>query len=325
MNFVPYGIMIFLWSVLIYAPLCHWVWGPKGWIQALGALDFAGGTVVHISSGIAGYVAAAILGPRRLKVPEKNKAAPEGEVEQVAEGTSNPPFVILGTTLLWFGWLGFNGGSAGDRLDQGVTALALTTTNLAAAGGMLSWLIIERLRKGHMTSLGAMVGAVAGLVNITPCAGYVTPKVALLVGLIGAPICYAACSRLNKFVVDDSLDAFGLHGVGGIAGALLTGIFANNGGLIYTGSFALLEKQAIGAVASAAFSATGTALILFILGLIVELRAPEAVELSGLDEHTHSETVRQISIRANLPSGSSTCAPAPNLSDGAVDEEFVEV
>eukprot|EP00931_Biecheleriopsis_adriatica_P068130 TRINITY_DN42158_c0_g1_i1.p1 TRINITY_DN42158_c0_g1~~TRINITY_DN42158_c0_g1_i1.p1 ORF type:complete len:450 (-),score=64.86 TRINITY_DN42158_c0_g1_i1:30-1379(-) len=304
MNFLAYSIMIFLWGVLIYAPICHWVWGKGGWIEELGALDFAGGTVVHISSGVSGFVAAAVLGARKHVEPEPDAY------------DSNPPFVILGASILWFGWMGFNGGSAYEVTDGGA-ALAITTTNLAAACSMTAWVGLERFSKGHITSIGAMVGGVAGLVCITPCAGYVTPKASMLIGFLAAPFCYFAVSGLNRFSpVDDSLDAFGLHGAGGIWGALLTGIFANEGGLIYTGSFLLLGKQILGALAAAVFAAAGTALILLVMGFFLNLRVPEEVEKGGLDEHTHREAYRLPTRRSSIRS---CCAPDDSSSDEDVD------
>ncbi|CAE7789534.1 amt [Symbiodinium sp. CCMP2592] len=250
-RFSAYCIMLALWSLLIYAPLCHWVWGPGGWIGQLGALDFAGGTVVHISSGVSGLVAGAILGPR--KHVEKDL------------GPANAPFVILGGCLLWFGWLGFNGGSALSTTD-GVAARAVATTFVAAASSMLTWLALERILKGKSTSVGASVGAVAGLVVITPAAGFVTPGWSIAIGALGAPWCYLTVEAVNRInLVDDTLDAFGLHGSGGFAGAILTGIFAVDEGLIYSGSFLLLGKQIAGALAGVAFSAVGTAIIVGVM------------------------------------------------------------
>ncbi|CAE7632173.1 nrgA [Symbiodinium pilosum] len=275
MRFSAYAVLLTLWSLLIYAPLCHWVWGG-GWIGEMGVLDFAGGTVVHISSGVSGYVAGAIVGPRR-------------HVEKEL-GPANAPFVILGASLLWFGWLGFNGGSA-LSVSDGLAARAVATTLIAAASSMMAWLLIERIMNGKPSSVGAAVGAVAGLVCITPAAGFVTPGWSIAVGLLGAPWCYASVALLNKIhYVDDTLDAMGLHGMGGIAGAILTGLFAVDGGLIYTGSFVLLGKQIAGAMAGVAFSAVGTAIIVFVMRLFMKLRVPEDQEFSGVDEHTHGES-----------------------------------
>ena len=231
---------------------------------------------MHISSGVSGYVAGAIVGPRR-------------HVEKEL-GPANAPFVILGASLLWFGWLGFNGGSA-LSVSDGLAARAVATTLIAAASSMMAWLLIERIMNGKPSSVGAAVGAVAGLVCITPAAGFVTPGWSIAVGLLGAPWCYASVALLNKIhYVDDTLDAMGLHGMGGIAGAILTGLFAVDGGLIYTGSFVLLGKQIAGAMAGVAFSAVGTAIIVFVMRLFMKLRVPEDQEFSGVDEHTHGES-----------------------------------
>ncbi|CAK9114838.1 unnamed protein product [Durusdinium trenchii] len=279
MRFSAYSVMLALWSLLIYAPLCHWVWGP-------GALDFAGGTVVHISSGVSGLVAGAIVGPRR-------------HVEKEL-GPANAPFVILGGSLLWFGWLGFNGGSA-LSVSDGVAARAVATTFVAAASSMLTWLVLERLLKGKSSSVGASVGAVAGLVCITPGAGFVTPGWSIAIGALGAAWCYVSVEVVNKVnLVDDTLDAFGLHGMGGIGGAIFTGIFALDGGLIYTGNFKLLGKQIAGAMAGVAFSAIGTAIIVVALKLVMKLRIPEDQEVSGLSESALIVSVSQLTSRPAL-------------------------
>ena len=239
-------------------------------------LELPNTEVVHISSGVSGYVAGAIVGPRRHVDKEL--------------GPANVPFVILGASLLWFGWLGFNGGSALGVTD-GVAARAVATTLIAAASSMMAWLVMERVLKGKPSSVGAAVGAVAGLVCITPAAGFVTPGWSIAVGVLGAPWCYMSVALLNKMVfVDDTLDALGLHGMGGIAGAILTGIFAVDDGLIYSGSFVLLGKQIAGALAGVAFSAVGTAIIVLAMRLVMKLRVPEDQEFSGVDEHTHGES-----------------------------------
>mmetsp|Transcript_13578 Transcript_13578/g.32395 ORF Transcript_13578/g.32395 Transcript_13578/m.32395 type:complete len:432 (+) Transcript_13578:47-1342(+) len=302
MRFSAYAVLLTLWSLLIYAPLCHWAWGPGGWIGEMGAQDFAGGTVVHISSGVSGYVAGAIVGPRR-------------HVEKDL-GPANAPFVILGASLLWFGWLGFNGGSALGVKD-GVAARAVATTLIAAASSMLTWAVMERLLRGKASSVGAAVGAVAGLVCITPAAGFVTPGWSIMVGMLGAPWCYMSVALLNKMnFVDDTLDAMGLHGMGGIAGAILTGIFSVDGGLIYTGSFTLLGKQIAGAMAGVAFSAVGTAIIVLAMRLVMKLRVPEDQEFSGVDEHTHGERFSSAS-RGLKKNGASEYSSDGDSSDAA--------
>eukprot|EP00438_Fugacium_kawagutii_P011154 Skav200235 [mRNA] locus=scaffold2352:287960:289516:+ [translate_table: standard] len=277
-RFSAYCWMLVLWSLFIYAPLCHWVWGG-GWIATrLEALDFAGGTVVHISSGVSGLVAGAILGPR--KHVEKDL------------GPANAPFVILGGCLLWFGWLGFNGGSALSTTD-GVAARAVATTFVAAASSMLTWLVMDRVFKGKASSL----------VAITPGAGFVTPGWSIAIGALGAPWCYATVEIMNRInVVDDTLDAFGLHGSGGFVGAILTGIFALEDGLIYSGSFELLGRQIAGALAGVAFSALGTALIVGVMKLLFKIRIPEDQEIEGVDQHTHGESYHS-PVKAYPPKG----------------------
>ncbi|CAJ1345214.1 unnamed protein product, partial [Effrenium voratum] len=219
-------------------------------------------------------------------------------------GPANAPFVILGGSLLWFGWLGFNGGSA-LAVTDGVASRAVATTLIAAASSMLTWIFMERLLKGKSSSVGAMAGAVAGLVCITPAAGFVTPGWSILFGVFGAPWCYVSVELLNKLnFVDDTLDAFGLHGMGGIWGAVLTGIFALEEGLIYSGSFLLIGKQIAGALAGAAFSAVGTAIIVVIMKLVVDVRVPDDHERSGVDEHTHGELYHS-PVKAYKPQESS--------------------
>uniref|UniRef100_A0A7S2EZ80 Ammonium transporter n=1 Tax=Alexandrium andersonii TaxID=327968 RepID=A0A7S2EZ80_9DINO len=273
-RFKAYVLLIALWSLLVYVPLCHWVWGPGGWMEEWGALDFAGGTVVHISSGTSGLVAAVILGPRRH--------------EREGDKPNNVPFVLLGAALLWFGWSGFNGGSA--LAADSTAARALTATYLAASASMLSWVGIESVRLKQPSSVGAMVGAVGGLVVITPAAGFVSPIGAIIMGAVGAPVCYASVLALSKFEkVDDTLDAFGLHGVGGLTGAIMTGLFAVEDGLFYGGGGALFGKQIVCALVGAAYSAAVTALIFGALCLVMRVRVHDHQEADGLDEHVHGE------------------------------------
>jgi Amt family ammonium transporter len=213
MNFAAFVLFTLLWTTLVYDPLAHWVWGVGGWLRELGALDFAGGTVVHISSGVAGLVAALVLG-KRLSL-QREPVIPH-----------NLPFTVLGAGLLWFGWFGFNAGSA--LAANGLAATAFLTTNTAAGAAALSWALAEWLHHGKPTVLGVVSGAVAGLVVITPAAGFVGPLSAVLMGLLVAPVCYWAVAWLKaRLGYDDSLDAFGIHGVGGIWGALATGLFAS--------------------------------------------------------------------------------------------------
>ncbi len=281
MRFPAFIAFILIWSTLVYDPLAHWVWGVGGWLRNLGALDFAGGTVVHISSGIAGLTAALVLGRRKGY----------GSSPMVPH---NIPFTVLGAGLLWFGWFGFNGGSALSA--NGLAMSAFLVTNTAAAAATLSWVVIEWLHRGKPTMLGAATGAVVGLVAITPAAGFVSVMPAILIGLIVSPLCYFAISVVkNKFRYDDSLDAFGCHGIGGIWGALATGLFASkevnplgNNGLFF-GNPGQLGIQALSVVVTIVFSAVMTFLILKGISLFTKLRASEKDEDEGLDIAQHGE------------------------------------
>jgi Amt family ammonium transporter len=278
MKFKAYAMFIVAWSLLVYAPLCHWVWGPGGWIAALGAIDFAGGTVVHVSAGVAALVAAVILGPRRPSVEER---------------PHNVPLVVLGASLLWFGWFGFNAGSA--LAADGLAALAAVTTMLAAASAAVTWIAVQGLRNEKPTAVGASIGAVVGLVAITPAAGFVAPMSALAIGAIASVISYLVMARLRRTRLDDTLDVFACHGVGGVVGALLTGVFAttavNPGGAdgLLAGNASLLIAQAAGVLAAAALSATGTTAILLLLRRSVGLRPAPDAEEQGIDWSEHSE------------------------------------
>ena len=281
MRFRAYVLFIALWSLLVYCPLAHWVWGPGGWIGEMGALDFAGGTVVHISAGVAALVAARILGPRR-PIDDGSDDEPH-----------NVPFVVLGGSLLWFGWFGFNAGSA--LAVDGVAVIAFVTTMLAASAAVAAWVFAETLRSGKPTATGAAIAAVVGLVAITPAAGFVTPGAALLIGAIGALASYLAIDVLRRTGLDDTLDVFACHGLGGIVGALLTGIFSTTAvnpagapGLLQGGA-GLLTAQAIGVIAAALFSALATAAILGVVSLLVGLRTSEQAERIGIDLSEHAE------------------------------------
>lgn len=281
MRFSIFVIFVLLWTTLVYDPLAHWVWGVDGWLRNLGALDFAGGTVVHISSGISGLVACMVLGKRRA-------ANAEPMVPH------NLPLTMLGAGLLWFGWFGFNAGSALGA--NGLAGSAFLVTNTCAAAGAISWAAAEWLHHGKPTSLGVASGVVAGLVAITPAAGFVSPASAILMGLIVGPLCYFAVSKMKfKLGYDDSLDAFGIHGVGGIFGALATGVFASTAvnpggfdGLLFGNPHQLLV-QLIAVVATIAFAATVTFLILKVLSLFAPLRVSEEEEETGLDVTQHGE------------------------------------
>ena len=286
MKFGAFLTFITIWILLIYAPLAHMVWGGDGSFigDQIGALDFAGGDVVHISSGLTGLVLCLLLGKRRI-------------FGAVNHRPHNVPFVVLGATLLWFGWFGFNGGSA--FAADGVAALALLNTFIASGAAMISWMIVESAKTGKPTLVGAATGLVAGLVVITPAAGFVDPWAAIIMGLVVSPICYFAISFCkSKIGYDDALDAFGCHCVGGIVGGILTGIFCvpelswtDFGGLIYTGDPTLLGAQCLGILVTIVFVAVGS----LIIGLIVKaifggLRVSKEEEAAGMDMTAHSES-----------------------------------
>ncbi len=280
-KFSSFLVFIVLWATLIYDPLAHWVWGTGGWLHNLGILDFAGGTVVHISSGVAGLAAAIYLGRR----------TDHGKVEMKAH---NVPFVLLGVALLWFGWFGFNAGSAVGA--NALSVSAFLTTNTATAASALAWMAVERWRTGHATLLGACAGAVAGLVAITPAAGFVTVGGSLILGALGGIICYFASTVLKgRFGYDDALDAFGGHGIGGTWGAIATGLFATvsvnslgANGLFYGNAHTLLI-QLLGVAVSWVFSFAGTMIILKVVDLIMGLRVSPEEERIGLDLVLHNE------------------------------------
>ncbi|MEA2625205.1 MAG: ammonium transporter, Amt family [Candidatus Binatota bacterium] len=286
MRFPAFALYMLLWSTLIYAPLAHWVWGG-GWIGTqVGALDFAGGTVVHISSGISALVTAMVLG-KRLGYPNEPMTP------------HNLPFTVIGASLLWVGWFGFNAGSAVSSGE--LAALAFVNTNTAAAAAALGWLCAEWLRSGRPTILGAASGAVAGLVCITPAAGFVTPLASIVVGALGGVVCYFAVSMKPSFGYDDALDVVGVHMVGGTLGALLTGVFATatvnsaipalagvDGGVLY-GHPRLFLQQLVAVIATYVFCGVGTFVILKIVDAITPLRADVDEEHTGLDLSQHSE------------------------------------
>ena len=281
MRFPAFLIFILLWSTLVYDPLAHWVWGVGGWLRNLGALDFAGGTVVHISSGVAGLVAALVLGKR--KGYKTTPMVPH-----------NIPFVLLGAGLLWFGWFGFNAGSSLGA--NGLAIQAFLVTNTSAAAATLSWVLIEWLHHGKPTLLGAATGAVVGLVAITPGSGFVSVTSAIIIGLVVSPLCYFAITFVKaKLGYDDSLDVFGCHGIGGMWGALATGLFASkdinplgNNGLFF-GNPAIFGIQALSVIVTVAFSAVLTFGILKGISLVTSLRASENEEDEGLDTAQHGE------------------------------------
>jgi len=282
MKFSTYAVFTVLWATLVYDPVCHWVWGAGGWLRNMGALDFAGGTVVHVSSGIAALVCALVLGRRRGYGREPMSP-------------HNLPLTILGAALLWFGWFGFNAGSALGANELAVWAFI--STNTAAAAAALTWMAIEWKLTGKPTILGGATGAVAGLVAVTPAAGFVSPLSAICIGIAVSCVCYTAVAVIKlKFGYDDSLDAFGVHGVGGTVGALMTGLFAqkivnaagNNG--LFFGNPALLKTQAIGILATMAYSVVVTFVLLKVLDAIMGLRVDDNEEVIGLDITQHEES-----------------------------------
>jgi len=275
MKFSAFVVFAGLWATFIYAPLAHWVWGG-GWLSGLGDLDFAGGTVVHISSGVAALAAALVLGKRHGFGSEK--MAPH-----------NLPFTVIGAAMLWVGWFGFNAGSA--LAADAVAASAFVATHVATAAGALAWIAIERYTSGRPTVLGVASGAVAGLVAITPAAGFVGPISAILIGLGGGAFCYLGVMWKGKFGYDDALDVLGIHGIGGTWGAIATGLFASMGG--GTGSFfgnpGQVLIQLIGVVATWVFSFVGTFIILKVIDLTMGLRVTKDEEALGLDLSEHNE------------------------------------
>ena len=277
-RFGGYVAFVALWSLLVYSPIAHWVWGG-GFLGAdgLGALDFAGGTVVHISAGAAALAAALFVG-RRRGYPRGNFAP------------HNVPMVVLGAGILWFGWFGFNAGSA--LAANGVASSAFLATHLGAVGAMVGWLIPERLRHGRATAVGAATGAVAGLVAITPAAGFVAPMPALVIGLLAGVVCFVAVEAKSRLRYDDSLDAVGVHMVGGIVGALLTGVFAsivvNPAGA--EGGLAQVGRQAGAVGVTLVFSFLATLAILAIVDRLVGFRVTEDAEEEGLDLAEHGES-----------------------------------
>jgi Amt family ammonium transporter len=280
-RFKAFVIFSLLWATVVYDPIAHWVWGHGGWLGNLGALDFAGGTVVHISSGVSALVAAYVLGKRMTHK--------DGEDVEPHDLT----MVVLGCALLWFGWFGFNAGSA--LAANGLATSAFVNTNTAAAMAALTWLTIHWWHKGSPSVAGATAGAVAGLVAITPAAGYVTPSAAIIIGIAVSIVCYGACQLRDVMNVDDALDVWAVHGVGGTVGALLTGLFATTAinagaanGLFY-GNPKQLWIQFIAVAAAWIYSAVMTFVLLKIVNLIVPLRVSEDEEAMGLDVSQHAE------------------------------------
>jgi Amt family ammonium transporter len=280
-KFSAFALFTLLWGLLIYNPLAHWVWAPGGWLGnqgGLGAIDFAGGTVVHISAGASALVMALYLG--------KRIGYPQGVLQP-----NSLVLTLLGAGMLWFGWFGFNGGSA--VASNGSAALAFTTTQIAAAAGGMAWLIAEWMKHGRPTSLGFASGLVAGLVAVTPASGFVPPWAALIIGTAAGLVCYSAVLLKGKFGYDDSLDAFGVHGVGGFLGALLTGVFAvkvfgGTAGLV-DGAGKLVGIQLAAAASAAAFGMIGTLILVIVIDKVIGFRVSRRVEIEGMDGGIHGE------------------------------------
>ena len=284
-RFKAFVIFSLLWATLVYAPLAHWVWGAGGWLHTLGTLDFAGGTVVHISSGISALVAAMVLG-HRVGFGRENM------------DPHDVTMTVLGAGLLWFGWFGFNAGSA--LAANGLAVSAFVVTNTAAAMGALTWMTVSWAHRGHPSVIGAAAGAVAGLVAITPASGFVDTPAAILIGLGAGVICYWAIQLTRKLRVDDALDVFGVHGIGGTWGALATGLFAQvavnpsgANGLFY-GEPEQLFKQFVAVAVSWVFAGGMTFLILKLIDVTIGLRVPEQEEVLGLDVSQHGEVAYQL-------------------------------
>ena len=311
MRFVPYLIFIALWMLVVYAPVCHWVWGG-GWLAELGALDFAGGTVVHVNAGVAALVAARVLGPRK-------------DWGRQAMLPHNVPFVLLGAALLWFGWLGFNGGSA--LASNSTAVLAFVNTMLAPSATLVAWMVLDLRRTGKVTAVGGATGIVVGLVAITPAAGFVGPMAALAIGTLATFPSYFAIVWLARTRTDDSLDVAAAHGIGGLLGALLTGVFARGvwGGTegLFSGNPRQLAIQAIGALAALAYSGAVSFGLLKLIDLVAPLRAADKLEGLGLDVTQHGEEAYTSGEGAILvlPDSRSRARPAVSVVDRPLGDE----
>lgn len=279
-KFGPFVIFSLLWALLVYNPVCHWIWGG-GWLAERGVLDFAGGLVVHLTSGAAALAGVLVIGPRQGF--KKRSFMPH-----------NLPMTLLGTGLLWFGWFGFNGGSA--LAADGIAVSAFASTHLAGMAGMASWCVVEHFHRGKATTLGAASGAIAGLATVTPAAGFITPHAGIIIGIMAGGLCYLAVSMKERLGYDDSLDVVGIHGVGGLVGTLCIGIFASKAvnpggadGLLYGGA-SLLATQAFGTVVVLAYAFIVSFVLLRLINGIFGLRVSQEDEVQGLDLSQHSET-----------------------------------
>lgn len=279
MKFSSFIVFMVLWMTLVYCPIAHWVWGPGGWLAKIGALDFAGGTVVHVNSGVAALACALVIGKRKGY----------GTLPMIPH---NVTLTLLGAGLLWFGWFGFNAGSA---LKANETAtMAFVVTHMSAAMGALAWVFAEWILKGRPTTLGAASGAIAGLATITPASGFVGPGSAIIIGLVAGVVCYLAVLAKTTLGYDDSLDVVGIHGVGGVLGTLAIGFFASKaiGGAdgLFFGSAAQLGPQVIAVLATAIYSLVVTLIILYIVKAVMGLRVTTEEEEAGVDTSAHGET-----------------------------------
>ena len=280
MRFGPFLIFGLIWSILVYNPVCHWIWGVGGWLGNKGVLDFAGGLVVHLTSGAAALAAVLILGPRK-------------GFGMKSFMPHNLPMTVLGTGLLWFGWFGFNGGSA--LAADGIAATAFIATHLAGMAGMIRWVMVEWKHSGRPTTLGAASGAIAGLATVTPAAGFISPVSAIIIGLIAGLCCYIAVNLKFKIGLDDSLDVVGIHGVGGLIGTICLGIFAsttiNPGGSdgLLAGNAAFLGTQLMGIAVVGVYAFVVSLILLKIIDKLFGLRVTEEDEVTGLDLCEHSE------------------------------------
>ena len=282
-RFKAFVLFTLLWTLLVYSPIAHWVWGQGGWLNRLGTLDFAGGTVVHISSGVAALVAALVLGPRVKR--ESDRFEPH-----------DVRLTVIGAGLLWFGWFGFNGGSALGANE--LAANAFVVTNTAAGMAALTWLTMSWLHKGTPSVVGAVAGGVAGLVAITPASGYVDASSAIIIGFAAGAVCYSAILLRERLKIDDALDVWAVHGVGGTLGAILTGVFAttaiNTGKGLIDGNPGQVGTQLVAVAATWIYSGVVTFIILKVVDIFVGLRVGEAEEEAGLDSSQHGEVAWQI-------------------------------
>ncbi len=281
MRFGPFLIFSLLWAIIVYNPICHWVWGSGGWLNRLGVLDFAGGLVVHLSCGAAALAAVLILQPR--KGFGRENFLPH-----------SLPMTLLGAGLLWFGWFGFNGGSA--LAANAIAGNAFVATHLGGMSGMAMWVALEWVHRGKPTTLGAASGAIAGLATITPASGFVGPNSAIIIGLLAGLVCYTAVALKNRFGYDDSLDVVGIHGVGGLIGTLCVGVFAstavNPGGAdgLISGNFRLLGAQCIGVAVVFVYAFVVSWVLFKAIDMAFVLRVSDDTENQGLDLSEHSET-----------------------------------